>query len=400
MIDAKVLENWAKGITNMARKNRVPEGFVRDLLNLDPASTLQERVGYEKVYDVADPRAIGSVAGQVVVAAGTELLAHDPATGTTSVIANIAGAGPVAMVEWNNELFISTANATLRYDGTTLREWGVPDVLSQPAVAATGVTGKGRVLVAVTYTDPYGDEGGTSEAISIVESTAYEVVIGQIPSGCEANIYVSAVNGATLYLQRTETATGTYTLRPADGSGRPLMTMHKRRPPVSELMVSWHGVVVLAEGSTVWVTDPFSPHLVVPSHAFFQDPTKVNMLAAGRYGVYVGADHCYRLSDIESESPNQTKVMSYGAMAGTGTILPDGRAIWMTRYGMAIESQDPREGILEPNKGAFVPREAEGGTTGVVDHNGNQMAVATLRQPQPESGLAATDFFEAEVIRP
>jgi hypothetical protein len=87
-------------------------------------------------------------------------------------------------------------------------------------------------------------------------------------------------------------------------------------------------------------------------------------------------------------------------VAGTGVILPDGRAAWMTRYGMSIESADPREGVVQPNRQSFVPKVATQGASGVVDSNGNEMIVTTLKNGGQSNTLVASDYFEAEVIRP
>lgn len=67
---------------------------------------------------------------------------------------------------------------------------------------------------------------------------------------------------------------------------------------------------------------------------------------------------------------------------------------------MSIESADAREGVIQPNRQSFVPQEATQGASGVVDNNGNEMVVTTLKNGGQPNTLVASDYFEAEVIRP
>lgn len=400
-VEEVALNNWANGMNNLTPSNRLPEGFVRDLLNLDPVGgNFEMRVGYENVVPGTACRAVMALRDRVLFVDGTSLIELDTATNATRTLRTVAGSGPVASCTYAGELFISTANETLRYDGTTLRDWGVPDVAGQPAVVITDQR-KGRRLYAMTYTNQYGEEGGTVSAASVPDGV-YAFTIPPLPAGIKANLYVSSLNGKTLYLQGTYQTAGQVQVqvnRPVDDTAT-LATMHAYKPRPGAHLTSWRGVILSAYEHAVQVTLPLSPHLVYRDTAFYRYPRPVTMLLSGERGVYLSADKVYKLDDPDTPEPRQETVTGYPAVAGTGTILPDGRAVWLTRYGMSIESPDPREGVVQPNRTSFVPEEAGSGASGVVDNNGNEMVVTTLNDSGRPNTLAAQDYFEAEVIRP
>ena len=131
-------------------------------------------------------------------------------------------------------------------------------------------------------------------------------------------------------------------------------------------------------------------------------PEAVNAMCSGLDGVYVSADKCYKLVGVGTSDVRQQTVLDYPATSKTMLTLPDGRAAWITEYGMAIETPTAQGiTVTEPNKGTFVVGATEGVSSGQVDHDGNQLFVANVakRQTGP-SPLAAAGFFEAEVERP
>jgi len=396
MINEQAFQNWPGGIDNKSPANRIAEGYVRDQLNLDPGSTLESRIGYEKVIPGTDVRAIMALGNELLFVDGTELKRHSLVTDTTDVLATVAGAGSVCATTFNDELFISTVNETLRYNGT-LREWGVPDVTGQPAITVSAQE-SGRRLMAMTYVNAWGEEGGTVSAAD-VPGGVYEITVPTLPAGCTARLYMSALNGRTLYLQHEATAAGAVTINNPVTYTATLATMHMAAPKPASLLTEIGSVVLMASGRTVAATVPLWPHLVDYSARFVQYPKDVGLLLSGLHGIYVSADKCYVVDGIETAEPRQRTVLDYPAVPGTGTILPSGSAAWVTRYGMAIESTDPREGVLTPND-RFTPGNNDRGVSGIVEHDGSQRLVSVMQRSDGPSMLSATDYFEAEVTRP
>lgn len=389
---------WSAGINNRARSNRIPEGAVRDMVNLDPGPTLTARVGYEKVVDGDACRGLAALGNRLVFADGADLKAFDADTNTVQVIGQVASGVPLSADVFNDELFVATSKETLRY-ADTLRRWGVPTMVNQPQVVPAGAPVPGVTrLFAATYVNEYGEEGGTVRAITVDGAPGYTVT-AEVPAGYSVNLYISAANGQTLYLQDTLEASGTKTIHPTD-DGATLGTMFCDEPPKGALVSRHNASIAVAAGNTIYFTDPMHPHLVRVMESFVAFASPVTAMVAGNRGLFVSADKMYLLRGGGTDQVTLDKVLDYPAVAGTGTILADGRAAWMTRYGMASESEGPNI-IDEPSKAAFFAGDYLQGTAGVVQHDGQDRLVVALNGPKPaQGGLAATDYYEAEVIRP
>ena len=392
------LVDWSKGIDNRSPDNRLQEGFARDIVNLDPGATMSSRVGYERVVETEDCRAVMTLGDQVLFVDGDKLKRY--VAGVVEELYTVSAAGPVGHTTHNGELFISTANATLRYDGKQVRRWGVSDVFMSPAPSVTPKEGvEGRQLFAMTYINEHGEEGGTGQPGSCPAGTL-TFDIPTIPDGCRARIYVSPVNSTTLYLQGETASPGDMVIHRVDTNTQVLTTAGKYAPTPGSLLASDNGVILVAVGDAVYYTDPMTPHLVEYDKSFFQYPEKVTMLLSGMHGVYVGADKVYRITNVTTEEPRQDSADDVRSIPGTGANTPSGEAVWMSRYGMRRESPDPRDGIVPASSDRFHLGYHKNGATGVVEHNGQRRVVTTTKQIGGQGGLAAADYFEAEVIRP
>lgn len=389
---------WAKGINNKANWRDMPDGFVRDTVNLDPleSGSMALRPGFDARYAGSAVRGALAVGSHVLVADGTALLVHDALANSTTTLATIAGAGLFAGAVLNEELFFCTENETLRYKAGVLRPWGVPTVTAQPVPSITsGALLPGVYQLAMTLVDAYGDEGATTQAVNIAVGVGQALSV-TLPhrAGYTPRLYVSAVNGSTLYLQSE--GAGTYKVNAVDDSTSRLETMHHSAPTPGSAVVSHNGVIATADGTAVWVTNPMRPHLVDRATRFFQFPAPVNMVASAGGGLYIGADKVYFIAGVETAEPEQTTVSEYPAVAGTAATLPDGRAVWMTAYGIAVSA--PRGTAELVSDANFVPELALSGGSGIVQNNGNQTVVTTMRGGKGPNPMAASDYYEAEII--
>lgn len=392
---------WSGGIHNRANAKSVPDGFVHDLVNLDPlvGGELGLRAGYDLRYAATSARGALSVGSRIIFADGSDLVCYDTQTSSANVLAQIANGGRLTGAVLNEELFFCTANETLRFDGSSLRAWGVPTVVDQPVPSVTG----GGLLAgvyqaAMTIVNAQGEEGATVNPIQVNVSDAAGLVfmIPALPTGCTARLYVSPANAETLYLQYegldTFIVTGV-----RDDTAR-LETLNLRAPIGGDHLASLGSVLLIADGKTLWHTLAMSPHLIDHSKNFFQYPADISVVLQVDGGVFVCADKTYFVQAPESGDVIQSKKLEYGAIPGTGSILPDGRAAWMTQYGLAIGALDGSVTLLTQNN--FVPEMAQFGASGVIDHNGSQMVITTMRGQKGPNPLAASDYYEAEIVTP
>jgi len=392
---------WSGGINNRANSKEMPDGFVRDLVNFDPlvGGVLGLRSGYDQRHAATNARGALAIGSKIVFADGTSLIAFDTQTNTSHTLAQIDGAGRLVGTVHNEELFFCTTTENLRFNGSTLRRWGVPAVNAQPlpTVASGGLAG-GSYQAAMTLVNSQGEEGGTTSPIEIAisEGSALIFLSPYIPEGYTARLYMSTSNGEALYQQFEGTGDIVVTtLR--DDTAR-LETLNIREPVGGDHMASLNSVILIADGNTLWHTMPMSPHLLDRSKSYFQYPAPISIVLQVDGGVFVCADKTYFLPALDSTEVVQRKVLDHGAIPGTGSILPDGRACWMTQYGLAVGALDGSVSLL--SQANFAPELGAFGASGLIDHNGSQMVITTmggLKRPNP---LIASDYYRAEIITP
>jgi len=390
--------DWSLGIDNRSNWRTPLDRTVRDAVNLIPNRTggFSLRPGFDAVYSGADVRGALGVNDAVLIADGTSLVVYDTRTDSSSVVATIAGAGPFTGAVLNDELFFCTANETFRFKGGLLRRWGVPDVTAQPTpvVVSGGQLLAGTYHVAVTYMDEYGDEGGTTSAVQVAVVDG-DALIVDVPAlaGFTSLLYISPANSNTLYLQGK--TSGQQLVSNVRDDTQRLQTMHHSAPKPGRFVVDHNGVLLIADGTTLWVTTPLRPHITEPKRGFFQFPVDIGFVLSVGDGVYVSADKTYFIRGVESAEPTQSSVLDYASVAGTAIKLPDGRGAWMSKYGVVIG--DGSGQVQEPSKERFVPQLAKDGASCILENNGTQSIVTTMSGNRGQNPLAASDYYEAEI---
>lgn len=372
-------DNWSQGANNIAQPDRLPAGAVRSLINFDasPGGTLGLRAPYSKVLATEDARAVGRVGDKLAVVTGG-VTVYDPATNSPQGIPGAVSPGPVACVTHNDLLYLASPAEAWVCDGNRLVPWGV----EEPAVQVSFIPGAltGVVKLSVTALGGMGEESGADPFVFNLTNQSI-VVTSADPR--ELLVYVSPPNHESLYFQTK--LSGQTTITEVRDDTERLETVDLRPLPPCERYVSFRGVIVGATGNYVYCTAPFMPHLHDPIGGFFQYASHVRMLAATQGGVFVATDtDTFFIADLEGQ-PTQRRVLAVGAVADSGATLPDSRAAWFTPYGQAIGSSDGAVELL--NDGKFSPDLAANGAAGLVEYNGNQMVVTTMRGPVRSSGL-------------
>lgn len=69
----------------------------------------------------------------------------------------------------------------------------------------------------------------------------------------------------------------------------------------------------------------------------------------------------------------------------------------MTEYGQAVTNDAGAELLHDDN---FVPTPGTHGASGVVDNNGNQTIVTSMKGAGRGNQLAASDFYIGEILNP
>jgi hypothetical protein len=401
-MDIKTLSGWVGGNHNLS--GRVPEGFVLDSLNVDvtPAGLFSLRPGFEQVYAGTNIAGVVALNDKLLIADDGNLVEFNTRTATARTLRAIQGGitGDVL----NDRLYFCTANEALEYDGQGIRPWGVPSVMAQPAVYGStgGSLEYGYYKIAMTLMDAWGREGGTDQPLLIRAREKLVITIPTIPAGYSANLYVSKVEGQTLYLQDKGLQAGVIELTAARDDTATLETVGLRPPAVGTRVLAYNGMLLVVSGKTLEMTLPLRPHLVNRVSGFVQYPVEIGEVMSDRRTVFVSADRTYALNSLEGGEISQAPISEATAVPGTGIRLPDdanGRCAcaWMTERGQAISSD---AGLTYPNKDHYAPALGATGSAGVVDHNGNRTIVTAMRGRNRVNQLAAADFFTAKVINP
>jgi len=383
-------DNWKAGINNIARPNRLPDGALRDLLNLNPGEggILTLRAGYEKVADCTDCRFAAGINGRVLLVDDGKVLAY--ANGATRQIGSLTAGADVAGTIHNGELFLSTRAEGLRTDGETVRAWTVRAPAFTVEVVPGGGMLSGRYRVAVTAVED-GVESGTDSMLVTLPAGAAMRVLSADPRALR--VYASVENGETLYYQGPLIG-GATALGGVSDNTETLATDGLVPMPACDEYVSHRGVIAGRLGRYVFLSEPMQPHLMHPVRGFLQYPVDVTVLASGSAGLYVVADRTYLVTGAETLTPEQSRLLEVGGVAGTAVTLPDGRVMWFSPSGPVVAGPD---GVRLVSQGVYAPDVAATGAAGLVDHDGNQMVVTTMRGSPLNQTLAAGDFADLEI---
>lgn len=383
------LINWQAGSNNVTALERLPDGFVRHLINLDAGDLLSLRTGYEKLLEGQAIRGLFSLGHDLMVIDGEQLICYDTLTGASGMLANVPASGSVAGTVFNDQLYLMLENKALRIKDRTVKPWTINN--PRPTLSlGEGQLSKGRYKIALTASGEEGEESGADIYLMDVPDN------GAIVIYCDTNaaVYVSACNAETLYYQGS--IEGQKIIINLESDTKRLTTGHLYPFPYVDSLVSYHGVIIGSLDNVVYFSQPFMPHLIRADRGFLQYPAPISVIAPVADGVYIVADKTYFVSNLETDDITQLKVSDTDAVKGSYTPLPDGRAAWFCRYGQVIAGMGGE--IATPNKGLYAPDIKTQGASTYTEHNGRSMIINALdKQANPNNGLAIGDYWQLEI---
>lgn len=392
----RTVTGWPKGSNNVAPADRLPEGFARCAINLDFSADGQAslRPDGELLLPLDNARAAFPYGENLVIADGEQLKLFRSSDSSLIDLGPIIGAGPVCAAELAGELFVCTAAERVRIKGEQCLPWGL-DPVSAEVTQAAGNLAEGMYRVALTAITADGVESGTVPYVLSLPAGRSIRLQPQIPEGAVAvRLYATVANGDTLYLQQ-ERAAGNFVLDSVRDDTARLMTENLVLPPLASQMDAHNAHLLLVAGSVMYHTEPFMPHLHHRVRGFVAFPAPISVVVSVGELVFVCADKTYAIAGLGTDQQRMLTPLNIGAIPGTGVHLPEGRAAWMTRYGQAIGNKDGS--VQLPTRGAFSPPVAERGTAGVLECDGKQTIVTTLRGRIEPNGLGLRDTCDLEI---
>lgn len=387
--------DFSKGINNQAPEARLPEGAVRELVNLEPtaAGSLALRPDFDMVFAMNGARCAVADGNSAVVVAD-RLYRFDAASSmVTDIGAAPAGVATGAALNGDFYLFVGINQLIVR--GNAAYPWAVePPAFN--VTLGTGSTPPGIYRVAVTAVDVLGRESGC-------DPMTVSVVAGQslglswpARAGYTFRVYASATDGNTLYLQTTASDAGSITITTPNDNGARLTTENLKTPVLGDSIAVDGARLLISDGGTLWFTEPFAPHLTNRVSGYVSFPGQINVVAPVDGGVFVVTDaETHYVEGLGTQDVKTRSVQPVGAVYGSGAKLPTGEVVWMTKYGQAVGK--PGGAVDMPHTDVYAPDTANRAVAGVVDHDGAKRVVTSFSGPVKPNTLGVNDFFDMEI---
>lgn len=232
-----------------------------------------------------------------------------------------------------------------------------------PALSAASIGGlhAGRYSVAIAYLRR-GVEGALSPMTTLTLEEGQGIAVNALAASPEvdmARVYRTDPNGGVLY-RCADMPLGLSTYTVGVGQlGRAATTQHLARMPGGTEVASWRGLLLVANGRTLMVSEPMNPGLRSPREGFVQFQDTIRMLAAVEGGVYVGTRRGVdflrgsRPGEWTKERKGAMPPVRHGVTYIDGNQLPPsyqqaGRrvAIWLAANGFVLGCDDGS--LIEP----------------------------------------------------
>jgi len=393
----------------LGMNNRLPDAklhvqdkgdFVRNAVNVDitTAGTVKRRQGLTKLLDGDSCHSLFCAEnGTAYYADGNNLYR---VTGEVSapvrqvVRSDLVFGNPLAFCEAPFGLLYSDGVDLFRLDGAISEPFGA-DVPSH----APGVSVSGGSLPGGTYQATY------TLLWELGESGAYPPVQVTVPDGSSINLsapypnarfYLSSCNGEELFhLGDGYTASA---LVNSDIGGAPCQTIGMGRIPGGNIVRYGNGRVLVAQGSTLFYSEPFAPALFNPVGNWIPFPAPISIVEPiGATGTWVVADKTYWLDGGDVATATLVEKLPYGAAFGSSISLPDRKAVtWYSARGICMA--DGQGEVTNVQEGAVFPDSASVGAVMFREQDGLKQLVASVLRSDGTVAAAST-FMEAEVIR-
>lgn len=387
-------DDWKAGSNNLSGRDRLPESSFVSAINLDPSigGKLGLRAQFEIVRPCSDARGLFACGRLLVLVSGDQLIAFDPLTDGSTLLATIANRGAIAATYLNGSLYLNTITDSLRFNGKAILAWAVPAPMATVAIVP-GRLPAGVYKIAVTAIAAEVESGATP-FIAVLDGT--QGISVACTDARECRVYSSVADGQTLYDQGALQA-GAMGLDYVSDSGARLQTAGLESLPFCDLLSTHQAMILGSRGQTLYHSEPMLAHLYSPTKGFIQFDCDIAMHASVGAGVFVAtAEKTYFITGIGTPDVYQREVLDFGAVEGTAVTLPGGQACWFTAYGQAIGSPDGSVSL--PNRTTFSPDTASIGASGLLEYNGNQMVVTSMRGETKGNSLRAGDFADLEII--
>lgn len=412
----KSLSSFVGGINNKADKYRLPvrgEGnvrVVRNAVNVDVNNEggFSSRETPVKVFSGVGLRDGYSCPAGSFFRQGALIKRFDGPDSATVITQNVTG-GRIAWGYFNDAVFFSDGIVSKKiYPDGSVSNWGIAPPSKAPVLSQGGKYGTGQYQACYTFVAASGVESGASPVVTARSGGRVSGMLTSTDNQVAAKrIYITEPNGSTFFLAGVVLpGVEAFPVPMGYTSSRPIATMGRTNPPPGTIIRAANGRMFICSGPNVWYTDEWSTDLVSISEESegtnrfncWSFPSDVTMLEFVEGGAWLVADKTYFIAGKNPNQAEPTVITENTAVKNTSRIDPNtGNAIWMSDEGIVVAG--PGGQLSKPQAKNVAVDQAEEGAITMVQNNGVNQIITTLKDPVP-SKMRASSWFEFEVVKP
>lgn len=268
-----------------------------------------------------------------------------------------------------------------------------PSSVPYPVIAG-GALAAGRYLVALTVSSEHGESPATPVLQVQLDENEGIAFADLAMAGRAVNLYASAPDGDILTLQGTS-STGEIAMLAHTENGRRCSTLNRALMPAGTVVRHYNGRMLVASGSTVYMSEPYTYGLYNPSAGYIPFRADVTVIEPTDNGVYIVADKTYWFDDLVAGTPQD--LLPYGALPGSSGRSPrDDSVFWQSDRGLIVADKNQVVKNVQEDALAFGP--ARTGASLFRETDG-MAHIVTSRAGTGPNTAAASSFMDAEIVR-
>ena len=360
-------------------------------IDITDAGKVRRRGGFTFEREVAN-RKIWGGNGLLLSVEGSNLISLNASLTPTTIRSDLHPTEVLDFCEVGTDIYYSGLFVNGKFTDGVHTDWEVEAPSGMPVfTAGLGGLYEGCYHFAMTYEHSDGRESGCGKSVKTSVTAGQSISLSSIPQPSDADIayirlYLSEANSETLRLY-AKIAVGTTSLNMTSRRrGDELTTQYLRPPPKGQYIGFCASRMLVAAGSALFFSRPFSYHLFDLTTDYISLSADINMVATTANGAFLSAGKTYYL-DLGGEYPTIREISAAKAITGSlsytnaqdiGTGNAEGIVpVWVSEEGIVYGTVEGR--ISNLSEGAIGIGQANNGATLPRDDNGITQIISTVR---------------------
>lgn len=406
-----------KGINNIEKETSLPEGFIRDCVNLDIDNQGKKKIrsGYTKIYSGTSVHSLSGdeiSAGKYFIENGSlKRLNNDNTAYTIQSGLSADTRRKMYYVQMGNRVYISNGYNTGCIINDVFYTWGVPNPISGPTgTISSGYWDSGRYLVKYVNMKN-SEESGASKEVAFTLTDDQKITLTSVPqtSGIDyVRVYSTLPNGTNFYWQADIPYGITTWNLPKPQLNKELEVDNLYPAPAGHIITDYNSRIYIAHNNRLYWTEALRWGLYHYNN-YIEFPERITVLISVSDGIFVVSDKTYFLKGNEPKDFTLDDIYPYGAIEGTqyksysnnhkidenfgyysGPI-----AVWASNKGIVFGKNGGE--VIPVTEKKYALAEYNSGATGFLEHEGVKKLITSLTQKGDSSGLKVTDKVTATV---